>query len=279
MDSTLLKGIAMRGQSVVLGLGLLLSLAEATVLAQTRSGEQRPPASPAQRILNQSAEEGKFTFLVFYKTDTPAVREMVKTVRSGVEKRSTRAAVAVIQITDPAEKALVDQFDVARSPMPLALAVAPNLAVTGVFPRELKDEHIEAAIVTPTMTRCMKSLQEGKLVFVCLQSTDKAIAPPVVKAMQADPEFSARVAVVSMQVRDPEEARFLQQMQVDPRQVQSPVAALLAPPGLLIGKYGPTATKAEVAAALHKAGKCCDDPNCKHNHGTTTQQPAKSRRK
>ena len=56
-------------------------------------------------------------------------------------------------------------------------------------------------------------------------------------------------------------------------------AALLAPPGVLIGKYNSAATKNEVMAALHKAGKCCDDPNCKHNHGTSTQRPANSRSK
>jgi hypothetical protein len=75
----------------------------------------------------------------------------------------------------------------------------------------------------------------------------------------------------------PDEARLLKQMQVDPRQVRTPLAALLAPPGVLIGKYNTTATKDEVAAALHKAGKCCNDPNCRH--GASTQRPANSRRK
>lgn len=257
--------------------GLLVG--ENVTVAQIADAAEKPARSPAQRVLDQSAEEGKFTFLVFYKTDTPAVRELAKVAKEGVAKRSDKAALVIVQITDPAEKALVDQFDVARSPMPLTMAVAPNMAVTGVFPKELKEEHFDAAIVTPTMTRCMKSLQEGKMVFICLQTTDKATAPPVVKAMQLDPEFSGRMTVVSMQVRDPEETRFLQQMQVDPLKVRSPVAALLAPPGLLIGKYDGTATKDQVAAALHKAGKCCDDVNCKHNHGTSTQPPANSRRK
>lgn len=271
----------MKGNQLVVSLGWFpsLLLIGTVAIAQPKSPEKSPARSPAQRVLDQSAEDGKFTFLVFYKTDTPAVREMAKVAKAGVAKRNDKAAVTFVQVTDPAEKALVDHFDVARSPMPLTVAVAPNMAVTGLFPKELKEEHFEAAIVTPTMIPVMKSLQEGKLVFVCLQMTDKAIAPPVVKAIQLDPEFSGRVAVVSMQVRDPEEARFLQQMQVDPRQVRAPLAALLAPPGLLIGKYDGNATKAQVAAALHHAGKCCDDPNCKHNHGNSTQAPANSRRK
>jgi hypothetical protein len=34
---------------------------------------------------------------------------------------------------------------------------------------------------------------------------------------------------------------------------------------VLVGKFGPAVTKDEIAAALHAAGKCCNDPNCKHN--------------
>jgi hypothetical protein len=258
---------------------LVLLLVGTVALAQSKAPVAGNTRSAGQRLLDQSASDGKFTFIVFYRSDDATTQAMIKVARSAAARRSDKVAVALVQIGDPAEKALVDRFDVARSPMPLLLAVAPNLAVTGVFPRELKEEQLDAAIVTPTMTRCMKSLQEGKLVFVCLQTAERSPAPPVVKALQSDPDFAARVSVYSLQLTDPEEVRFLQQMQIDPRQVRTSIAALLAPPGVLIGKYDASATKAEVTTALHHAGKCCDDPNCKHNHGATTQQPAGSRRK
>lgn len=258
---------------------LSASVSVAQTKSQLKKTEDKPAGSQAQQVLDQSAEDGKFTFVLFYKSDTPAVRAMLKSVKDGVAKRSDKAEIALVQITDAAEKPLVDQFDVARSPMPLTLAVAPNKAVTGIFTKELKDEHFDGALVTPTMTRCMKSLQEGKLVFVCLQKTEDDAAPPVVSAMQRDPEFASRVTVMSLPISDPEEARFLKQMQIDPRQLRTSTAALLAPPGVLIGKYDGASTKDEVAAALHKAGKCCDDPNCKHNHGSSTQRPAPARRK
>jgi len=266
---------------VVLSVSSIVALLAVAVVAvaQTKPAAQKATRSPTQRVLDQSAEDGKFTFLVFFKTDNDAVRAMIKAARDGAEKRSDKAVVAVVQVTDPAEQALVEKFDVARSPMPLTLAVAPNLAITGIFAKELKEEHFEAALVTPTMTRCMKSLQEGKLVFVCLQTGEKGVTPPVVQSMQLDPEFSARVVVESLKVSDPEEARFLQQMQVDPKQVRAPLAALLAPPGLLIGKYDGSVKKEQVLTALHQAGKCCDDPNCQHNHGKSTERPANTRRK
>jgi hypothetical protein len=126
----------------------------------------------------------------------------------------------------------------------------------------------------------MKSLQEGKIVFVCLQTSDEAVLPTAVKEFQTDPLFKDRLSLVSMQLNDPAETRFLNQMQVDARRTPAATAVLLAPPGVLIGKYGPSATKDEVAAALHKAGKCCDDENCKHNQpqpSAGNRQPATGR--
>ena len=66
---------------------------------------------------------------------------------------------------------------------------------------------------------------------------------------------------------DPAEVAFLEQLKIDPGTVRGSTTAFLAPPAVLVGKYGPAATKNEMAAALHAAGKCCNDPNCKHNHG------------
>jgi hypothetical protein len=245
------------------------------------AGKPKAEPSTAQAAVDRAAENGKFAFIVFYKEDTPAVRTMAEVVKAGVQKRDDKAAAIFVQVTNPAERALVDHFEVSRAPMPLTLAVAPNGAVTGVFAKEISDEKIDEAIVTPTMTRCMKSLQENRLVFVCVQTSEKAVVPAAVKEMQADPQFKDRITLVSMQLRDPEEGRFLNQMQINPDKTTATTAVLLAPPGVLIGKFDGTATAAQVAAALHKAGKCCDDPNCKHGHAPArqTNQPATSRRK
>ena len=117
--------------------------------------------------------------------------------------------------------------------------------------------------------------------FVCVQTGDQAAVPVGLKEMQADPQFKDRIVSVSMQMRDPAETRFLNQMQIDPQATTSPTTVLLAPPGVMIGKFDVNATGAQMAAALHKAGKCCDDPNCKHNHGAAPQttRPNSTRRK
>lgn len=242
---------------------------------------QTPEPTKVQATLASASETGKFAFIVFYKEDTPALRTMAEVVKAGVQKREDKTAAVFVQVMNPAERALVDRYEVSRAPMPLTLAIAPNGAVTGVFSKEITDEKIDEAIVTPTMMRCMKSLQENHLVFVCVQTSDQAVVPAAVKDMQADPQFKDRVMLVSMQLRDPEEVRFVKQMQIVPEQTTGVTAVLLAPPGVVIGKFDAQATAAQVAFALHKAGKCCNDPHCKHGHAPAqpAKQPAASRRK
>jgi len=245
--------------------------------APARPKSDSPPASKGQQVLEQAGKDGKFTFILFYKTDDAATQAMGQVLKSELAERSDKAVMVYVQISNPAEKAIVDQFGVARAPMPMTMTLAPNGALTGVYPQKISPKNLNDAIVTPAMTRCMKSLQEGKVVLVCVQSSTKAFAPPVVKEFQADPHFKDRLATVSLKADDPAEARFMGDMKLDPASVTSTTVAMLAPPGMLIGKFGPKATKDEMAAALAKAGKCCDDPNCKHHEHQAPSTGAASR--
>ena len=226
-----------------------------------------PPAlesSKLQQSLDAAEMDGKFTFIVFVREDSAAAREMLKIAKTGAARREAQAVVTTARANDPAEKALIERFGIGRAPMPVTVAVAPNGAITGVFAKTLSDEHMDAAIVTPTMMTCMKSLQNKKLVFVLVAASDKAEMPAGVKSLQSDPLFKDRMTFASMRVDDPAETRFISQMKIDPLRVEGPYAVLIAPPGVLVGHFDSTATGAQIAAAIHKSGQCCDDPNCKH---------------
>jgi hypothetical protein len=236
------------------------SLACSPLLAQQPAAEK----VTARASLNQAAQEGKFTFLLFYKQSDATSNAMYDSLKDAVKKNPDTTAVVLVLVGNPDNDAIVKKFDVARAPMPLTAAVAPNGAITGLFTQKVTPENIDSAIVSPTQTEVMKSLQDGKLVMVTVQGSGKAVTPVAVTGMQADPHFSSRFVSLTIQASDPDEAKFMKQMQLDPNSVATHTA-LLAPPGVMVGKFAATATKDEVAAALAKAGKCCDDPNCKHN--------------
>jgi hypothetical protein len=189
---------------------------------------------------------------------------MAQVVKSGVESRDDRATWAYVNVSSPTEKALVDRFGVGRAPMPLTIAVAPNGAMTKLTPTTITDEQIEKSFVTPAMAHSMKAMQEGKLVLICTQSGAKPVIPAGVRDFANDPEFKLRVTVVGIPSNDPQEVELVRQLEADVV-TKGATTVFLAPPGVLVGKFGAAATKEQLAVALHKAGHCCDDPNCKHN--------------
>jgi hypothetical protein len=218
------------------------------------------PSTPAEI---QAAP--KFTFLLFYKENNANTRRITAELAAAIAARADRAQWQAVSISDPANRPTVEKYQLGRAPMPLVLSVAPNGAITGVMPGRVTEKAVDAALVTPTMTRCMKSLQAGKIVVVHVQSDAARTLPAGAVAFLADPAFEKRAAKESFVVSDPAEVRFLKDLEVDPAALSDSTVVVLAPPGMLVGKFSATASASEIAAKLHAAGKCCDDPNCKHN--------------
>jgi len=233
----------------------------------------------SQQVLDQNAAQQKYTFLLFYRDENQATRAMAQRLQTGLSQRSNQASVCYVPVTDPAEQATVKRFGVARAPLPFTLAVAPNGAVTALISQKISDAQIASAFVTTGMADCMKAMQDRKLVLVCVHTSPRSQTPAAVVDFQADPEFKDRLRVISVQSNDRSEAPFLKQMEIEPASLSGSTVVFLAPPAVLVGKFPSSATKAQMAAALHAAGKCCDDPNCKHNHGPqATNSPSVKRK-
>lgn len=250
-------------------------------MAQARTAAPATaPVSKAQTAIEQASKDGKYTFLMFYKTTDAASNAMSLTLKEGLAEKSEQAVLTYAQVGNPAEQALVAKYDVSRAPMPVTIAIAPNGAMTGMFAQKVTAEKLGDAFVTPTMMFTMKNLQENKLVLVTVQGSAKAPAPVAIKDFQSDPHFKDRIVTIGMTAADPQETKFVGQMQIDPK-AKVTHTILLAPPGVMVGKFDAVASKNDIAAALAKAGKCCDDPNCKHHQPaaprTGTQPPATRR--
>lgn len=232
-----------------------------TVFGQVAS---RPSISPGSGRV-ASAPSPQFTLILFWKQQDAITQQFAEVLRSAVAARPERAHWTGVDITDQANRAIVEHYGVSRAPMPLALCVADNGAVTGVFTRRPNEEAIERALVTPAMVQVTKALQDKKIVVVHVQPTQQSPLPTGAAAFARDPDFHARTTIVNVVLSDPDESRFLADMKFDPRDAGDSKLVVMAPPGVLIGKFNAGVTKAQIAAQLHAAGKCCNDPNCKHN--------------
>ena len=228
---------------------------------------QSAPGSLAYRPTDpaDAQAEPKFRFILFSKENNANTQRVATELASSLGRWPQRAEWTTMNITDPANRAIVDRYQVGRAPMPLVLCVAPNGAVTGAMTGHVTDKQVDSALVTPTMTRCMKALQAGKTVVVHVKSDDAIPLPTGAEMFLADPAFQDRATTESYVINDPAEARFVSDMEIDPATFSGSKVVVLAPPGVLVGNFPATVTAAEIAAKLHAAGKCCDDPNCKHN--------------
>lgn len=227
--------------------------------AQNTNDYRIATASPAVQ------QNQKFTFILFWKENDAATQAMSEGLKAALSTRAQRAEWTSVNVTDARQRETIDRYHVDRAPMPMVLCVAPNGAVTGAIPRQISEDAIEHVMVTPAMTEATKALQEKRIVVIHVKQDISQPLPGGAGDFMADPMFRERITEVNLVVSDPREARFLKEMEVSPASVTDSLVVVLAPPGVLVGKFPPNATGEQIALAIHASGKCCNDPNCKYN--------------
>jgi hypothetical protein len=235
-------------------------------VAAKAAPEPTAPAAPGagEKARREAAENDKYLFAFFQKADDAETASMRSVFEKALPKIGDRADSVVVDITNPNEKAIVDEFDLSRAPMPLVLAIAPNGAITGGFPGKCSEEDLLGAFATPCTQNCMKFLQSGKLVFLCVQNDQtksKDEAMEGVRQFAADERFSSATEIVTLDPKDSAEEGFLSDLEIEP-DTESSVTILLVPPGSPIGKFeGPT-NKDQLVDLLMKASSACGPGGC-----------------
>ena len=233
------------------------------------SGQETAPAarqpSRGMAVIEAAARSNKYLFIFFWKENDENARSMYGVFQSAMGKWAGSADSLGIQITDPNEKPIVDRFGVSRAPMPLVVALAPNGAVTKGFPVKFTEGQLRQAFVSPCTARCMKAMQDRKLVLLCVQNRSTQLNQAAWKGVQdfkADPRFGRATEVVHLDPSDGAEATLLKGLQVDPR-TPTAVTVLLAPPGGPIAKFTGAVTGDQIVAKVASAqsgpcagGKC-----------------------
>jgi hypothetical protein len=222
--------------------------------------------SEAQAAIDRAAKANKYVFLFFWKDKGDKTDKAWGLVQTAIAKMADKADVVAIQISDPAEKKVVDKYGASRAPMPTVLAVAPSGPVTKGFTKTFDEKELRTAFVSPCTERCMKAIQSGKVVFVCVvdktNPKEAAVVPQGVKDFKADEKYGPTAEIVMLNVRDAAEADFLKDLEVGVH--AAPLTVFLAP-GALIGKFGSEATKEVLLAKLAAAQEACG-PGCSCHH-------------
>ncbi len=215
-----------------------------------------PSESVAQAAMKKAADGKKHLFLFVSVNDGEETATAKRVLEAAATKLGDKAELAFIKRDDAAEKDTVEKFQLARAPMPIVLALAPNGAITGAyFGEKLKDPQLQDSIASESEQQCMKALQDRKLVFVCVQNattTSNDVAMKGVDEFKADTRFAQFTEVVKTDPAADTEQSFLTKLKIDPKATEA-TTAFLAPPGALVSKVSGATTKDALVSALMAA--------------------------
>ena len=214
--------------------------------------------------IKQAAAAEKYLFMFFSKADDDQTLAMRKVFDAAMEKVADRAQWIAVNISDASEKAIVTKFDLSRAPMPLVLAMAPNGAITGGFPTKFEEQQLLDAFATPGTEKVMKPLQDGKLVFVCIQNEktkSNDVAMQGVRDFKTDVRFASATEIITLDPTDKKEATFLTALKISP-DIAEATTVFVVPPGQAIGKFEGATNKDALVDLLSKANTGCGPGGC-----------------
>ena len=236
--------------------------------ARQAAGNQSTPPADARRegsamaAIRQAAVVNRHVFLFIYDKNDDQTKTARKALESAVGKMADKADSAAVDRSAPAEKAIVEKYGLDTAPMPLILAVAPNGVVTGGFPaNQLSEEKLQGALASPAMQKCLKALQERKLVILCAQNAATKANSEAMSGVQAfkdDDRFSQITEIVKLDPADAGEAAFMAKIQLDPKTDQA-MTLVMAPPGAIVASFKGATDKVTLFTAIQKG---CSSGGC-----------------
>jgi len=222
--------------------------------ASAEAGKEGTPGN-GMAAMKQAAEARKYLFVFFHGKNDERTVGFRKSFEAAAAKIADTALSSTVDINAASEKEIVEKFRVQNAPMPLVLAIAPNGAVTGSYQGESSEQTMLEKMVGPALQNCLKPLQEGKLVFLCVQNkTTKSndAAMQGVKDFKADVRFAKFTEIITIDPSDTSETAFMEKLQIDPKADEA-LTVFLAPPGAVVAKLKGATNKDGLIATLQAA--------------------------
>jgi len=221
--------------------------------------------SSATLSADSSRQDDKYLFFFFYKEKNARTAQSEQIFDRAVQSLNVPVQALKINVMDPEQREIIARYAVERAPMPMALIVAPNGAITGGFPYTFTPEQLKNAMVSPTVAHILKGLQNRKLVFISVQNEttqNNEAAMRGIQEMSHDSRFANAIESVVVNPANEQDRGFLTQFGVN-AQSQQAQTIFLAPPGDKINTYVGATYKEQLVADLQNAASgCCPDGCC-----------------
>jgi hypothetical protein len=239
------------------------SLEQQALAAPAKPSVQAKPAAPketpAEKAVRAAAGKNRYAFVTFYKKGDAASNKMLATAKAIQGKLASRADFVTVAVGDTTNQPLVKRFAVDRAPIPVALVVAPNGAVTAAYQKEITAAAVSEAFVSDGQAAVLKALQSGKLALVCLRNGKTKYnkeSMTAAEGMKADKTLTGVVGIIEIDPSNKAESKFLQLCKVNTASANSQVLMII-PPGKVLGTFDGNTTKDKLMASLRSAMASC----------------------
>ncbi|MFH1502842.1 MAG: hypothetical protein ABIG03_07315 [Candidatus Eisenbacteria bacterium] len=206
--------------------------------------------------IERARESGRYLFIFFHGGgDARMTAEMRNVFDNAVEELDGRVDHIAINVKSAAERDIVDKLKVDRAPMPLAVAIAPNGAITGGFPGRFTKEQLAGSIVSAATEKCLAALQDGDIVLVCVQgasTTKNDAAMTGVRALEADTRYADTSSVVMVDPGDSRERELLDRLGVDVGTAEA-ITIMMVPPATAVAQFSGETDETMLVKALEAA--------------------------
>jgi len=150
---------------------LTLSIALLFLFTQSSIGQTSVAYKNAEEAMQAAQKNKQYLILLFYDKKAETLNAMETTVNEFLKTISEKPLFYQVQTTDDKEKETIRKYGISRVPLPLLLVFAPNGAITGGFPEQVKTQELKKCFsVNELDMKIMKPLQEKKIVLVLLQN-------------------------------------------------------------------------------------------------------------
>ena len=153
---------------------LLLFTSGCSGISEAQKSQSSPAAnitevgtqSAAETAIQIAGEENKYLFLIFYKQGDSKSEEMKQVADQAQKEIAEKANVVYIDSSDDSEQALMRKIGIDESIVPITVVIAPNGAIVIGFAQEVSIQDLQNSFVSPKMAEILKTMQDGKLVFL-----------------------------------------------------------------------------------------------------------------
>lgn len=211
-----------------------------------------------EQKLEAAATAGKVAFVLVYDA-TAGQLEQAREMTSEAVKRVPGSVTIEVNRGDAVNTDFVTKYKLGTAPVPLILVSSSAGVITGgVVAAQANVERLVKLVPSPKKAEIIKALSSGNAVFITASRKGMATTATVNNACAvACQQMAGKSVQVNVDMDDPEEVGFLNEMRVDLRS-QEPVTLVANPQGQIAGMYtGAMQVSDLVTAATKKVGGCC----------------------